>query len=109
MSTKLEVTDLYVAEKMIKIATSATDRGIEYNLSFNECKRLLTRKTCFFTGVEMSGIANDPKQRTFDRLDNSKGYVDGNLVACCKSINGIKGASSIQEIAFIFNGLKKKD
>lgn len=33
-----------------------------------------------------------------DRLDNSKGYLDGNCVSCCKSCNSIKHTTEVDQI-----------
>jgi hypothetical protein len=101
-------TDLYVAKKMVLIHQSATARDIEFDMSFKEVKKLLTRKTCYFEpDVVLSSERDAPDQRTLDRLDNDKGYVDGNVVACSKRINAAKADLTISDIKVIHKGLKK--
>lgn len=88
------VTDEAVARKFIKMAGSASKRGIENKLTLAHVRRLLKRKTCFYTGVTMTEPANDGSvnnsDRTFDRIDASKGYTDSNVVACTHFANHLK-------------------
>ena len=100
--------ELQIAQKMVHIFESAKSRGLDFNMSFKEVKRLMNRKTCYFLGEPMNTIPSSPKQRTFDRLDSTKGYVDGNVVACMMSINGAKDNLSISDIEALYLGLKKK-
>jgi repressor of nif and glnA expression len=85
--------DLYVAKKMAAKAQNARDRGIEFNLTFAGMRNLLKAKRCFYTGLPMTKpgsakqIATD---LTIDRVDASKGYVTGNVVACCYAANQLK-------------------
>ena len=87
--------DISLAERYVAKAKSSRDRGIEFNLTFSEYKRLSKIKRCQYTGIVFSEYHNgSPKNentmRTLERIDNSKGYIKGNVVAVCKSINGIK-------------------
>jgi hypothetical protein len=41
-----EINDLEVAKKMLKIYQSAADRKLEFNLSFESVKKLLSYQTC---------------------------------------------------------------
>lgn len=103
-----KVTDLEVAKRLIQTEASATDRGFKFNLSLRTVRRLMNTEKCFFTGNVMNDIPNDPCQRTFDRINNRQGYVEGNMVACCREINGKKGNLTVQEIKLLYLGLKKK-
>lgn len=85
--------DLYVARKMQKKAQNAKERGIEFNLSFQSMKNLLSAKKCYYTGVIMTksdGEGQKMSDLTIDRIDSSKGYVPGNVVACCYAANQLK-------------------
>lgn len=108
METTRIITDLMVAKKLISLESSASSRGKEFDLSFKTVKRLLKMKKCFFTGVEMNEEHGHNNQRTIDRLDNLKGYVEGNIVACTKTINNLKGSLSVQNIIDLNKGLKNK-
>ena len=50
--------------------------------------------TCYFCGDIIEGIG-------LDRLDNTKGYVKNNIVACCSTCNMMKKCQ--QEKEFISN------
>lgn len=98
-----EITDLEVAKKMMKIFQSAADRSLEFNLSFVTVKKLLSYKTCYYTSrvFEEEG----PYSRSFDRVDSSKGYVEGNVIACTVDINGKKSNLTVDEIIALYNRL----
>lgn len=100
--------DIDVAKKLLKIYQSSQDRGLDFNLTFAEVKRLLSIKKCFFSGVELDDNENSDNQRTFDRVDNEKGYILGNVVACSRKMNQTKGNLTINDIKLIVKGLKKK-
>ena len=101
---RIEVNDLEVAKKMLKINQSAIDRKLEFNLSFDSVKKLLTYPNCYYTNrrfEEDGGIF----ARSFDRIDSSKGYIEGNVVACTVDINGKKSNLSLEEIECLYKKL----
>jgi hypothetical protein len=70
---------------------SCRKRGIDFDLSFADFKRLKLRKTCYYTGIKMQ--ISDSKQQnyqTIDRIDASKGYSKENCVSCCFLANSLK-------------------
>lgn len=97
--------DIEIAQKMVKIQQSAKSRSIPFDLSFAEVKRVLTQKKCFFTGEVFDGKTHI---RSFDRIDNDKGYVDGNVVACTKEFNSKKANLTVSDIVLMYNALKRK-
>ena len=102
------VMDLEVAKKMIKISQSASDRKLEFNLSFETVKKLLQFKRCYYTG-RLFGAEGGPDGRSFDRVDSSKGYIEGNVVACTIDINQKKSNLSLEEITCLYNKLIKRE
>lgn len=86
--------DLFVARKLNSKAQNAKDRGIEFTLSFQAMKNLLSATKCYYTGVALTkGVTEgNPKASdlTIDRIDCSKGYVSGNVVAACHAFNQMK-------------------
>jgi hypothetical protein len=86
--------DLTIAKKMISIKHSAGSRGISFDMTFRKVKQLMTRKTCYYTGVTFGG----ENIRSFDRVDNDKGYIDSNVVACTTHINSLKGHLTRKDI-----------
>lgn len=86
--------DLYVAQKLGQKAHNAHQRGIEFDMSFQSMKNLLKSKKCYYTGIPLTrpvhGEALRASDLTIDRVDASKGYVKGNVVACCHAANQVK-------------------
>lgn len=102
MATKVD--DLTIAKKMVKNKQSADSRNIPYSMTFAGTKKLLTTPKCYFTGKKFS----DKVVRSFDRLDNTIGYTDENVVACDQKFNSRKSDLSVEEIIMMYEGLKKK-
>lgn len=99
------LTDLEVAKKMLNIHQSAMDRKLEFDLSFESVRLILLEEKCYYTGriFEDEGIYS----RSIDRIDSSKGYVEGNVVACTVDFNGKKSNLSIDEIRILYEKLVK--
>jgi len=104
-TVQLEVSDLEVAKKMIKISQSAQDRKLEFNLKFETVKRLMNYNTCYYTNRQFDEKEGSTYARSFDRVDSSKGYIEGNVVACTIDINQKKANLTIDEIIFLYNKL----
>ena len=102
---KEDITDLEVAKKMLKIYQSAQDRKLEFDLSFESVKTLLSYQTCYYTNRKFD--EDGQFSRSFDRVDSAKGYIEGNVVACTVDINGKKSNLSMEEIECIYNKLAK--
>jgi hypothetical protein len=102
------VSDVDIAQKLLAIKSSADSRGIEFNLSLRKVKKLLSTKKCYISGVELNKVQKDDNQLTFDRLDNSKGYIDDNVVACSLRMNRLKGELTIEDITMLYKSVVKK-
>ena len=102
---KEDITDLEVAKKMLKKYQSAQDRKLEFDLSFESVKKLLSYQTCYYTNRKFE--EDGQFSRSFDRVDSAKGYIEGNVVACTVDINGKKSNLSMEEIECIYNKLVK--
>lgn len=81
--------DQRVAEKYLQLMKSAEKRGKEFSLTIADVRKLVSTKRCYYTGVELSQTDGD-RFMTVDRIDNEKGYVKGNVVACTHWANQIK-------------------
>jgi hypothetical protein len=99
------VTDLDVANKLIKLYQSAKDRQIDFDLSLNKVRQLLQVKTCYYTGVAFEEEGKNA--RSIDRVDSDKGYIDDNVVACTVDINGKKSNLTNEEIEMLYTKLKQ--
>lgn len=70
-------------KRVTDLKKSAIRREIEYSLPADLAKDLVT-DSCFYCGAPpepFNGI---------DRVDNAKGYLEGNVVSCCKYCNAGK-------------------
>ena len=100
---KPTISDVEVAKKLVNIHSSAQSRNLEFNLTFEYVKKLLEYTNCYYTNVTFT--EDGPNARSFDRVDNDKGYVIGNVVACTVDINGKKNNLSIDEIVCLYKKL----
>lgn len=82
--------DLKIAKKYVAKAFRAKGLDHEFELTFNQFKKLMLKKTCAYSGIPFSPMADTWSSRTLDRVDNSIGYVYGNVVACCAGMNQLK-------------------
>lgn len=67
--------DIEVAKKYAAVQQSAKTRGLVFDISFAEFKKIYNTKKCYYTGKRLMHGANF----SFDRVDNSKGYVSAIL------------------------------
>lgn len=87
-----------VIAKWLALYKSAEKRGLEFDLSISEVRKLFNRKTCMATGIKFySGAPVDTTKKdlpwnykTFERIDESKGYVTGNVIVAIHSYNNVK-------------------
>lgn len=87
---EMEHDDVKISQKYFNKYQSALHRGIAFKLSFTSYKNLMRAKKCYYTGIDLSDVQGAANQRTIDRIDNTKGYESGNVVACCFAFNQIK-------------------
>ena len=99
-----KIEDIEVARKMINLQQSATSRNLEYNLTFETTKRLMSYTRCYYTNVEFNDTTNI---FSIDRVDPKKGYIEGNVVACTVEINSKKANLTIEEIHSLSVQIKK--
>lgn len=79
-----------ILTKRLNILKSANKRGLEFNLTDANIRALLNQKTCYYTGVVFYENDDPMNARTFERIDDKKGYVKGNVVAVTLKANRIK-------------------
>jgi hypothetical protein len=78
-------------------------------MSFRRTKQLLMQEKCYYTGAVMTDDNdNKPTQRSFDKIDPNKGYIDSNVVACTCYINCKKSNLTIEEIKLLYNKIKNR-
>lgn len=84
-----------------KYKYSANKRGLEWSLTEEEFRKLVT-SPCYYTGIMPSTVIQNKNAEAFyyngvDRLDSSKGYTVGNCVACYTPINFMKSDTPEEE------------
>lgn len=82
---------------------SARERGYIFDLT-DDHFRYLTKQPCYYCGQIADrpspiakGTNGDYLYNGIDRIDNSKGYVNGNVRTCCKQCNIAKNVISEPE------------
>lgn len=86
--------DLYVMKKMQNKMADARRRGIEFNMTFQAMKNICRAKRCYYTGLPLTKPRPNeplrPTDMTIERIDASKPYEKGNVVAVCYAANQLK-------------------
>lgn len=85
----------YVAKFYSNKVNSCQQDGKVFTLTLPEVRRLLSQKFCAYTKLPLThqyvGSQNSRyADLTLDRIDNSQGYVRGNVKAVAKGINELK-------------------
>ena len=79
-----------IVGKRFNILKNANKRGLDFNLTDSNVRALLRKKTCHYTGVVFESDEDPLNVRTFERIDDTLGYVQGNVVAVTLRANRIK-------------------
>jgi hypothetical protein len=105
-----KATELSVLKQVIAgYKKDASDRGYAFELSEKECLELFDRK-CYYCNSDAYNKRHYHKDKSItakymgiDRIDNTKGYIAGNVVSCCKKCNRAKDTMSEQEFLELVN------
>lgn len=85
---------------------NATRRGYTFELSDERAFELF-KGNCHFCGTEPDTVGKHKKcygeyvYNGIDRLNNDLGYIEGNVVSCCKTCNYLKSDYSDEEFVSI--------
>jgi hypothetical protein len=82
--------DLKIAKKYLQKEINAKKAGHDFKLSFAEFKRLMNRRLCSYSGLELIEENEKFCSRTIDRIDQTKGYINGNVEIVAYGINALK-------------------
>ena len=77
--------DLTLAKWYVRKADQSVSRGIEFDLGLLAFRNIAKSKRCYYTALPLC-----KDTLTIDRIDNTLGYVRGNVVACHKAFNQLK-------------------
>ena len=70
------------SRKYAAIEKGAAMRGIEFDITFQEYRKVYFEKPCYYCGITAIGL---------DRICSVDGYNSSNVVACCVICNMMKG------------------
>lgn len=78
---------------------TAKRRNIEFSLSFTDFD---LPETCPLLGIKLTyrheSNGNSPDHATLDRIDNSKGYIPGNVCVISRLANAMKNEASFEQL-----------
>lgn len=88
---------------VLRIAkTGATKRNLDWLITDEHALHIMSQD-CHYCGIKPSQEYRHKRSNGgfiyngIDRVDNSKGYIVGNVVACCGNCNKAKGTMQIEE------------
>lgn len=82
-------------KRLEKIKKRAKLKGLEFNLTVDELKKIKESSECYYCKTKTDVI-------TLDRMDNDKGYIIGNVFPVCYICNKLKS-----NIPFTIEEMKK--
>lgn len=97
--------DIRILKKFTNKIQHCKEKNRRFNLTFQSFKNMFKAKKCYFTGMPIGG--DNQSAFTVDRVDNSKGYEKGNVVACSREFNSLKGELEGTRNRLTFNGVLK--
>lgn len=97
---KVEFSRVWFSQKYRAIRSRATNKGIKFELSFDEFKKLRETKTCFYCEQVV-------KKFSIDRVLNNLGYSVKNCVLSCYRCNAQKGDLTLEKIELFQRKIKE--
>jgi len=92
---------------------NAKKRGLEHSISIDYLEKLWNNQKglCYYTNKEMlrnlTNSDNNNDSISIDRVDSSKGYIEGNIVLCRWIVNRMKNDISHDEFLTIISDINK--
>lgn len=87
--------------KLKRLRTVARRKGLDFNITEED---IVVPEICPILGIPLvsSSIGWDPANPSVDRIDNSKGYIKGNVQIISHRANSIKRDLSLQQIENLY-------
>ncbi len=94
------------------LKSNAANRGVDFDLTFDEFEALLSTSECPICGLKMmrKGAARrgNPASKSVDRIDSDGSYTLSNCACICWRCNTLKGDGSFQEHLAIAQWMMEK-
>ena len=98
----------WLHNKCSGIRARAKRKNIEYNLKVQDMALICANREGLCPYCERQMMEGDKSLKpTFDRLDNSKGYIVGNVLLVCMQCNLQKSHLSKKQIINLYNLIMK--
>lgn len=95
------------AEYLLRRAkTRATRRGIEFHLTLDDVLPLPAVCPVFGTPLTNSDGHQNPNAYSLDRIDNTKGYVPGNVAVMSYRANRLKNDATPEDLQAILDWMR---
>lgn len=88
-----------IHEVFLTYKYNAKNRQLIFGLSESRLSEFV-RSDCHYCGFSLPTVRPDLQEFVYngiDRIDNSRGYVEGNVVACCKICNHAKHTMTAED------------
>ena len=103
-----EDVDYAVNQRFKSVKRRAKEKGIEFKISANYLLKLYPADgRCPVLGTKMKFLGDKDNSASVDRIDNSKGYIVGNVAWISNQANTMKRDYSVEELIAMGDWLKK--
>ncbi len=79
-----------------RLKKNALNRGIVFDIDIEYLSSLSMK--CAYTGIALTLERNKFNTVSYDRVDNNKGYIVGNVTPCCVTVNEMKRKMTKEEL-----------
>jgi hypothetical protein len=104
-SNKKWLADHYSWQLLKRARDSSKQRGLVFNISIED---IIIPVHCPYLKIELTTISNGGRQESnasLDRIDNTKGYIKGNVQVISSKANFMKRNASIKELIIFAEGI----
>ena len=79
-----------------RLKKNAKNRGIVFEIDLDYLTSLGMK--CGYTGIDLTLDRSKFNTISYDRIDNNKGYIIGNVAPCCVDVNEMKRKMSKEDL-----------